>query len=350
MGPRTGDRVNSAGPAVPPGRREALTGPLWNVSRDAMAACALYPNTGTHARISPGRPRRALWSQGWRAACRTPSRTSTPGSPGRSRHQPGKSRNDPSGETVVCERIIAALSPHTRAAGLLNAGVPLHVVQRYLGHLSPEDDSPASPGERVTHGGLGGPAAGHRGPYCGHSLRWEPSGLAPSDHKAAARRGRGQFIAVVSAWYACCQWMRSCSTRRHVPCVAVLLLVPGGVEHGRAASGPAAVTAVLLLVVLDRDHGLDGVVPEGGGADGRAAEVAGLVAGERSDAQEGDGASAGGSGERVWQPADRRVDGGERGTASRTSQAPPLQDHDQCCCPAIPRITAPQHPATTHCN
>ena len=51
---------------------------------------------------------------------------------------------------------------------------------------------------------------------------------------------------------------------------------------------------------------------EGGGADGRAAKVAGLVAGERGDAQEGDGAGAGGSGERVWQPADRRVDGGER--------------------------------------
>ena len=26
---------------------------------------------------------------------------------------------------------------HTRATSLLNAGVPIHVVQRYLGHLSP---------------------------------------------------------------------------------------------------------------------------------------------------------------------------------------------------------------------
>lgn len=60
----------------------------------------------------------------------------------------------------MCERIIAALSRHTRAASLLNAGVPPHVAQRYLGHLSPEDNNPASPGECVTRG-LGGAVAGH---------------------------------------------------------------------------------------------------------------------------------------------------------------------------------------------
>ena len=27
---------------------------------------------------------------------------------------------------------------HTKATDLLNAGVPIHVVQRYMGHLSPE--------------------------------------------------------------------------------------------------------------------------------------------------------------------------------------------------------------------
>ena len=82
------------------------------------------------------------------------------------------------------ERIIAALSRHTRAASLLNAGIPLHVAQRYLGHLSPEDDSPASPGERVTHGGLGG-----RSLAMGAVLRAQPPvgavRMGPSDHKVA---------------------------------------------------------------------------------------------------------------------------------------------------------------------
>ena len=115
-----------------------------------------------------------------------------------------------------------------------------------------------------------------------------------------------------------------------MPCVAVLLLVPGGVEHGRAAAGPAAVTAGFFWSFLTGDHGLDGVVPEGGGADGRAAEVAGLVAYERGDAQEGEGpaqaAAVSGSGSRQTAASME-----ERGTASRTSQAPPLEDHDQCC-------------------
>ena len=106
-----------------------------------------------------------------------------------------------------------------------------------------------------------------------------------------------------------------------MPCVAVLLLVPGGVEHGRAAAGPAAVTAGLLLVVLDRDHGLDGVVPEGGGADGRAAEVAGLVAGERGDAQEGEGpaqaAAVSGSGSRQTAASMEEREGRQAGPARR---------------------------------
>ncbi len=48
-----------------------------------------------------------------------------------------------------------------------------------------------------------------------------------------------------------------------------------------------------------------------GGADGRAAKVAGLVAGERGDTQQREGAGAGSGGERVRQPPDGRVDEGE---------------------------------------
>ena len=297
-------------------------------------------------------------------------------------------------------------------------------------------------------------------PYCGHSLRWEPSGWAPQITRSAARRGRGQFIAVVSVWYARCQGMRSCSTRslwRAWQCC--FLYQEASNTGGRRPARPRSrrcffwsfLTGITALMVwcrsrarfarkeyalsaiaagapawpaqaaagdADRIHQQDeprGVtVParagqprdrggsagqrpgeswlsarrgngrsppgrischslkpravtggpgaagrpdggqgqvdadEGGGADGRAAEVAGLVAGGRGDAQEGEGAGAGGSGERVWQPADRRVDGGERGTASRTSQAPPLQDHDQCCCPAIPG--SPHHSTRRPCT
>ena len=96
----------------------------------------------------------------------------------------GKPRNDPSEETVVCERIIAALSLHTRAASLLNAGVPPHVAQRYLGHLSPRDNNPASPGECITHGVWVG-----RSLAMGAVLRAQPPvgavRMGPSDHKVA---------------------------------------------------------------------------------------------------------------------------------------------------------------------
>ena len=44
----------------------------------------------------------------------------------------------------------------------------------------------------------------------------------------------------------------------------VAFLVPAGVEGRRAAAGPAAVTAVLLLVLLDRDDRLDAVLAQPG--------------------------------------------------------------------------------------
>jgi len=86
-------------------------------------------------------------------------------------------------------------------------------------------------------------------------------------------------------------------------------LPAGPAERGADAGSELGVTQAHAARSDDRQGQVE--TGEGGSADGRAADVARLVAGERGDGQEGEGADAGCGGERVRESVNGRVDEAE---------------------------------------